>query len=460
MLTYANNTQRWRLGAATLTLGLVGILITFLPLKAQAVPSFARQTGQNCVACHAGGQFPELTPYGRMFKLTGYTIGQRAMPLAVMGVAGVAKVANTTQTTATGTDPNVNFYKNNTPVFAVGSLFAAGKISDNVGAFTQITYDNYAVDNGDNTFSGHTQVDNIDLRYANHLVDGKKDWVYGISLNNNPSVSDPWNTAAAWMQYVPVASVTSHQFTDANTPFPGFASGGNVAGITAYGYWNKTLYAEAGLYRTADNAFRFMSGGIDQSGITRLNGTNPYWRLAYTREWGPNNLMVGATGMLAHVFDPASPDALGNPSDPSDSLAYNQYRNTGIDAQYQYILDPHTFTMQAAYMRSISDYSPYYIAANSPTSNTSNVFRAKASYIYQAKYGGSLAFFDQSGNFTDNPDTRGFTYEAFWMPKQNVRFGAQYTAYNIFNGAANNYDGLGRNASDNNTLYLYAWFAF
>ncbi|MHB1334257.1 MAG: hypothetical protein ACYCY1_16855, partial [Sulfuriferula sp.] len=43
--------------------------------SAQAVPAFARQTGQNCVACHAGGQFPELTPYGRLFKLTGYTLG-------------------------------------------------------------------------------------------------------------------------------------------------------------------------------------------------------------------------------------------------------------------------------------------------------------------------------------------------------------------------------------------------
>ncbi|HUW27311.1 MAG TPA: cytochrome C, partial [Sulfuriferula sp.] len=51
---------------------------------ARAVPSFARQTGQNCVACHAGGQFPELTPYGRLFKLTGYTIGQRELPLAAM----------------------------------------------------------------------------------------------------------------------------------------------------------------------------------------------------------------------------------------------------------------------------------------------------------------------------------------------------------------------------------------
>lgn len=58
-----------------------------LPPPAYALPAFARQTGQNCVACHAGGQFPELTPYGRMFKITGYTIGARTLPLAIMGVA-------------------------------------------------------------------------------------------------------------------------------------------------------------------------------------------------------------------------------------------------------------------------------------------------------------------------------------------------------------------------------------
>ncbi|MEO6147078.1 MAG: hypothetical protein ABIT70_08515, partial [Sulfuriferula sp.] len=58
------------------------LLLAFIAVKAHAVPSFARQTGQNCVACHAGGQFPELTPYGRLFKLTGYTLGERALPLA------------------------------------------------------------------------------------------------------------------------------------------------------------------------------------------------------------------------------------------------------------------------------------------------------------------------------------------------------------------------------------------
>ena len=37
-----------------------------------AVPSFARQTGMTCAACHT--VFPELTPFGREFKLNGYVL--------------------------------------------------------------------------------------------------------------------------------------------------------------------------------------------------------------------------------------------------------------------------------------------------------------------------------------------------------------------------------------------------
>jgi hypothetical protein len=48
---------------------LVVALALLMPRNSGAVPAYARQTGQNCVACHAGGQFPELTPYGRLFKL-------------------------------------------------------------------------------------------------------------------------------------------------------------------------------------------------------------------------------------------------------------------------------------------------------------------------------------------------------------------------------------------------------
>ena len=53
---------------------LAAILLT--SPRAEALPSYARQTGQECAACHNG--FPELTPYGRLFKLNGYTFsGER-----------------------------------------------------------------------------------------------------------------------------------------------------------------------------------------------------------------------------------------------------------------------------------------------------------------------------------------------------------------------------------------------
>ncbi|MDE2137674.1 MAG: hypothetical protein KGJ68_09575, partial [Gammaproteobacteria bacterium] len=39
---------------------------------ALAVPSFARQTGMACEACHT--VFPELTHFGRVFKANGYIL--------------------------------------------------------------------------------------------------------------------------------------------------------------------------------------------------------------------------------------------------------------------------------------------------------------------------------------------------------------------------------------------------
>ena len=65
-----------------------------------------------------------------------------------------------------------------------------------------------------------------------------------------------------------------------------------------------------------------------------------------------------------------------------------------------------------------------------------------------------------ASNLSGNSATRGATLEAFWMPIQYLRVGAQYTAYSRFNGASTNYDGFGRNARDNNTLFLYTWLAY
>ena len=63
-----------RLFAAVAILAVaVGFLVTGFAQPAQALPSFARQTGQPCGTCHT--DFPALTPYGRRFKLLGYTTG-------------------------------------------------------------------------------------------------------------------------------------------------------------------------------------------------------------------------------------------------------------------------------------------------------------------------------------------------------------------------------------------------
>ena len=469
----------------TLYTGLAGVALAFfaLPETAQAVPAFNRQTGQNCVACHAGGQFPELTPYGRLFKLTGYTIGERAIPISVMGLASYAKVSST----STSPDPAADFQKNGSAILATGSLFLAGKVTDNIGAFVQVTYDPYATQSSDGKFHGHSNADMIDIRYADRLIGPERDLIFGVSANNNPSISDPWNTASAWMQYVPVPSPTSSRFIDGNAPYTGFGAGGNIAGLSAYAFLNQHYYAELGVYRSATGLFRFMSAGVANADNTKLKGLNPYWRLAYNRDWGPHALMVGTSGMVARVYD--------DPLDTSDPSATHRFNDVGVDAQYQYLLDPHAVTAQFAYMRNRIRYSGTQPAAfvgpagealpDSNAVDTNHVLRAKLTYVYQAKYGGSLGFFNLTGsnntanqtagfdtegslvstdpvgdNLSGNPATRGMTYEAFWTPIQYLRLGAQYTAYSKFNGASHNYNGVGRNASDNNSLFIYAWFAY
>src|SRR5579859_3885168 len=89
-----------------------GLCVALLPLEpTRALPSFARQTGQECAACHNG--FPELTPYGRLFKLNGYTFtggNSDLPPIAVMAFGSYTHTeAGQTGGAAPGYGPNNNF---------------------------------------------------------------------------------------------------------------------------------------------------------------------------------------------------------------------------------------------------------------------------------------------------------------------------------------------------------------
>ncbi len=475
--------------------GLAVLAATGLPTRdALAVPAFARQTGQNCVACHAGGQFPDLTPYGRIFKLTGYTLGTRGLPLSVMGVATYTKTKNT-DTTPNGGTPATDFPRDGNLILNTGSLFLAGKVTDNIGGFAQFTYNNYDDVSADGThFRGHSSSDNFDLRYADRFIDTTRDLIFGFTLNNNPSVQDVWNSAPAWgFNVVPGSSGPASLPTLAG----GLAQ--QVAGLGAYVYWNRTLYAELSGYQTANGFWSFLSQGIssERSSQNLIKGVNPYWRVALTREWGPHNVMVGTSGFIVDQY----PDPFGlGANGPT-----NRVRDLGLDAQYQYLLDPHSITATVSYIHENTHYAdgigggPGAVdaatstvpVAQAPTNadDTLNMFRAKISYVYKAKYGGTLSYFNITGstnsanqtaffdpvsgsiltdgkttgpgvNATGNPGTTGWTTELFWTPIQNARVGIQYTLFSKFNGATDNYDGFGRNARDNNTLFVYVWGAY
>ncbi len=112
------------------------------------------------------------------------------------------------------------------------------------------------------------------------------------------------------------------------------------------------------------------------------------------------------------------------------------------------------------------------IAAN--TSNDLKTFKVVGEYSYQRLIGGSLGFFSTrgsmdsllyanapvTGSLSNTPDSRGTVLEADYLPWLNTKFQLQYVRYSKFNGLNTNYDGSGRNASDNNTLYMLAWINF
>ncbi|TAK84665.1 MAG: cytochrome C [Betaproteobacteria bacterium] len=389
-----------------------------------------------------------------------------------MGVAAYNKTSNT----ANGTD-GVNagssaLPKDGSVALATGSLFVGGKITDNLGAFVQYTYDNYSsLDPVSGKWHGHSHSDNLDLRYADRWIGLDKDLIFGVTVNNNPTVQDVWNSAPAWTSpYVPNIPRGDAATNVGPTPLI-YGLGQSVAGAGAYAYWNKLLYAELSFYQSADTGLKSLfSHGFETTDMTKISGSNPYWRLALNHEWGPHSAMLGLFGMVIKPFD--------DPADPVGPT--NRNSDVGIDAQYQYILNPHAITVTASGVNEKIRYpsfkwdpnDPSYSAESSNATDTLRHTRLKASYVYRAKYGASLAYYDTGGSsnplvfdpdglgLAANPGTRIYVPEVFWLPVQNIRIGAQYWKYSELMGASANYAGDGRNAKDNDTLFIYTWAAY
>src|SRR5262244_2585988 len=105
-------------------------LLAGLPRAALAVPSFASQTGLPCAQCHVMAFGPQLTEYGRQFKLNGYTFAKQDgglnIPLAATVFGGYSDVSKEAPT------PSPYSNKENLALQNV-SVYFAGRITDHLG---------------------------------------------------------------------------------------------------------------------------------------------------------------------------------------------------------------------------------------------------------------------------------------------------------------------------------------
>src|SRR5437868_836544 len=125
--------------AFSLIASIAGLLALLTNKAALAVPSFAIQTGQPCAACHIGAFGPQLTPYGRDFKLHGYVASDgkdHGLPLAV---TTQASFTHTAQPQDGGAAPGFRDNDN----FAIDqlSVYYAGQIAPKLGGFIELNFD-------------------------------------------------------------------------------------------------------------------------------------------------------------------------------------------------------------------------------------------------------------------------------------------------------------------------------
>jgi len=434
---------------------LVGMACELAP-SAMALPSYARQTGLPCSGCHTTP--PELNNGGRLFKLLAYTdraqdtsitadSGTHRAPLNMLKGLPLSAFFETSMTSTKVPQPGTQNWNFQFPQDI--ALYLAGAWASHVGSFVQVTYELQ----GD-----HFSMDNTDVRFANKTKAGGKELDYGITLNNNPTVEDIWNSTPAW-GYPFIAPNGAPSPTAA--PIINGALGLDVAGLGGYTMWDQHVYVAGTLYRSDHIGDAQPTTG--QCCSNNIQGVAPYWRAAFQQNGQTGSLEVGAYG----IHMKATPGAVTG--------AENSYTDFGPDIQYDRTIGKDVLSLRATYVRENSALAASAANRNaSPGPHHLNASNANVAYHFGNRFSGTMGWFltdgtndpllyapaSISGSANGSARSEGISANVSYWPYQNIDLAVQYTDYTRFNGGATNYDGSGRNASDNNTLYLLARFVF
>ena len=330
-----------------------------------------------------------------------------------------------------------------------------GAITDSIGAFAELVY---------SPIDERLKLGNVDVRHADSLTLGQHDVVYGVTLHNNPGFQDPWNsTLARTWPYTRSAALPA--------PRTGALLDGPLAqravGVTAYGFIDDTWYVELGGYRKLSRGTQD-SLGLEPGDTRTIEGTALYARIAREGRVPGGTLTVGASLLDTDLSLPGG-----------RGLRTDAVLNLGLDALYQWGRGPHEATLRAAANHerwSLDGSVAEGLAAN--RRNRLDNLKVSASYLYAKRYSTTAGYFRRRGSSdaqffatrTGRPDTDGWQLDAFminplfpppsWHPGMRTRLGITYTHFTRFDGAKSDYDGSGRDASANDTTFVYLLWAF
>jgi hypothetical protein len=494
---------------AVAAMALGGSALMLVAPQARAVPPFARQTGLACEACHT--MPPELTPFGRRFKLNGYTLTTRP-PLVndtddhkrntlwLTDLPGIAVLAQLNYSHYDRAPPDTGqpypaHAQSDTFQFPDQfSLVYAGAVSDKVGAWLQLTYNGQA---------GSVGIDNIDIRYSDHTFDNK--WVWGVTANNYLTFQDVWNGIGSYT--IPNFNTVSLSTggvagTGTSGPILNALGPGAVAGIGAYAFYNDSVYFELSAYHSA------VAGGnsptVDSVSLAANGGAidrfAPYARIAYERDWGYHSAEIGASALYAnwipsngYISKQQQLAAIATGITPAQTFnpgAINRYTDLSVDWQYQYNGQYNIFGFMGHVTHERQQNSDQLVAAtftgttpagtaiySNPT-DTLTQFLVTGEYFRNRRYGGLVSFTRTTGTSdplanggNGSPANQYETFELDYVPWLNFRLILQYDAYqvvannqspfNLSNSTFPNSPGF-RNvkASDNNTWVLGLWMDY
>ena len=428
--------------------------VIMAPHEAHAIASFAAQTGQPCSACHVGSFGPQLTPYGRDFKLGGYVSSDRQDDsLAKNWYERVTLMAKTSFTSTEKKQDPANlpsgFGANNNFAFDQAAAYFGGRITPTIGAIQEVSYDGVA---------GTFFWDAMDVRHAWEGELFGDDYTAGIELGNQLGNTSVWNSTPP--NNFPYNSSGVAPSPAASTLFDDTLNG-QILGPGAY-FSNGLVYAEAAVY--------FPLGlntqqAVGNPAVDKYVAPIPFWHLALEHEFDHHGqyAQIGTFGAVASR-QPGKDQTTGLTDNVSD---------IGFEANYQYLADMHNiFSAHAAFIHENNNMKATYALGNSTyQSNRLNSFKVDATYAINSIYVPSLQYFrttgtpdtaytggaGYTGSANGKPNTEGYTVDLAYVPFgqpdspastwANMRVALQYTGYTEFNGTS-------KGASDNKTIFL------